>query len=156
MTRMDAMARGERARVFRAVGLWTAVIMTVTLSAVLVTQPATAPRILPVIAVVDASILLGLALNHRGHTTLASWLYLGTALAVLTFRAWTAGGIHSYGVQAYFIFVLIAGLVLGHRGGVYFALIAAALASLPHPQRPTSDSPQLPTIWDTLGSWGRG
>jgi 3-methylcrotonyl-CoA carboxylase alpha subunit len=35
------------------------------------------------------------------------------------------------------------------------ALIAAALANLPHLQQPTTSNQQLPTIWDTLGSWGR-
>ena len=45
---------------------------------------------------------------------------------------------------------------LARKSGGVEALIAAALMAMPHEQRPTTNDQRVPTIWDTLGSWGRG
>ena len=46
---------------------------------------------------------------------------------------------------------------LAKKSDAAIPLIAAALASMPHDgQRTTDNGQRVPTVWDTLGSWGRG
>ena len=46
---------------------------------------------------------------------------------------------------------------LARKSDPAIPLVAAALASMPHDGQQTTDNGQrLPTVWDTLGSWGRG
>jgi len=116
-----------QARRFHAVGLSTLGLVTLVVPLVMLLQPDTVGRGLRVIVVIDALALGTLWLNRRGHPGPASWIYLGVVFALLTFNALTAGGIRSPGVQAYFIFVMLAGLLCGERAGVGAAIVAAGL-----------------------------
>lgn len=119
--------QAQRARIFQGVALTTLALVNVILPLVIAVQPNTLPRALLSIAVVDSVAFVTLALNRRGRTRLASWMYISIILALLTFNALTGGGIRSPGVQAYFIFVMLAGLLLGERVGVITGLGCAVL-----------------------------
>ena len=117
----------QRSRMFHGVGLTTLALVDAMLPVIAFVQPDTLVRVLSSIGVVNGLCLTTLALNRRGRTDLASWLYIGVILALLTVNATTAGGIRSPGVQAYFIFVMMGGLLLGERVGVITALVCAML-----------------------------
>lgn len=119
--------QAQRARMFHGVALTTLALVTTIIPAAIAAQPTVLLRGLFAIAVVDSLTLTTLALNRRGRTRLASWLYICVILALLTVNATTGGGIRSPGVQAYFIFVMLAGLLLGERVGVITGLACAAL-----------------------------
>ncbi len=78
-------------------------------------------------AVTLASAVTCLAINRRGWTTIASWLFIASSIVAITQRTLNVGGIHSPGVIMYFVFALIAGLLLGRRAGIATALGSAAI-----------------------------
>ncbi|HEX6037689.1 ATP-binding protein [Longimicrobium sp.] len=119
--------QAEDVRLFRSVSLFTALIVTVIMPVIAVIQPDSAWRAARVMVVVDATVLFTLWLAGRGRVRLASWIYLWAIIALLTFNALTAGGIRSTGVQAYGVFVMVAGLLLGMRAGVVMTGVCAAL-----------------------------
>jgi two-component system sensor histidine kinase/response regulator len=67
-----------------------------------------------------------LALNHRGRTELASWLFVGSLVGLVTHKSLSSGGVSAPQSFLFLVFVLLAGLLLGTRGGV----ITAALETL--------------------------
>jgi signal transduction histidine kinase len=118
----------ERSRVFHGVALTTLVLVNFVLPVIALVQPDTLLRLLFSLGVQNTLLFTTLALNRRGRAEPASRLYLAVILALLTFNAFTAGGIRSPGVQAYFIFVMLGGLLLGERAGVITACVCAALS----------------------------
>lgn len=73
-------------------------------------------------------LVLGLIeVNRRGATKVASWLLVLGLIAILTYRVITTGGLRSSGMCGYVTFVLLAGLLLGERGGVLVALLIAGI-----------------------------
>ena len=74
---------------------------------------------------------LGVALlevNRRGRTILASWILVVGLVGLTTVMGFTVGGVRSPGVTMYFLFVLMAGLLLGMRAGIRVAIICAVLS----------------------------
>ena len=112
---------------FRRVALFTALIITAIMPVIAIAQPGVIGRAVRNILVVDGMVAIALWLNSRGRVRAASWLYVLVILALITYNAPAGGGIRSPGVQAYFIFVMLAGLLLGVRAGIAMALICAAL-----------------------------
>ncbi|EEF57811.1 multi-sensor signal transduction histidine kinase [Pedosphaera parvula Ellin514] len=64
-----------------------------------------------------------LLLNKRGHTRLAGVLLLTELWMMATVLALTAHGIHALAVLMFIVYVLIAGLVFGGRGGVVAGVV---------------------------------
>jgi|CXWL01.1.fsa_nt_gi PAS domain S-box-containing protein len=116
-----------RAQVFREVAGWTLGLVLLIVPIIMVIQPDTVPRGLRVIVVIGSLSLVTLSLNHLRQVNLACWLFLGGVIALLTTNAPPAGGIRSPGIQAFFIFVMLAGLLLGQRAGMLTALVCALL-----------------------------
>ena len=71
--------------------------------------------------------LVLLAVNRRGHTRAASIALVAGLVTLVTVMSFSAGGIRSPGVTMFFIFVLMAGLLLGQRAGIVAAAVCAAI-----------------------------
>ncbi len=85
------------------------------------------PRSITAFAVTLVSGVTCLSINRRGWTTIASWLFIASSIVAITQRALNVGGIRSPGVIMYFVFALIAGLLLGRRAGIATALVSATI-----------------------------
>ena len=68
-----------------------------------------------------------LAVNRRGHTRVASIALVAGLVTIVSVLAPTAGGIRSPGVTMFFVFVLMAGLLLGQRAGLITAMVCAGI-----------------------------
>ena len=68
-----------------------------------------------------------LALNHRGKTELASWLFIGSLVGLVTHKSLSSGGVSAPQCFLFLVFVLLAGLLLGTRGGVITAALEIAI-----------------------------
>ncbi|HEU0013036.1 MAG TPA: ATP-binding protein, partial [Longimicrobium sp.] len=120
--------QAEDARVFRGVARVTALVVTIIMPVVVLVQPDIFTRALRVLLVVDGTVLLTLWLARRGRVRAASWIYVLAIITLITYNALQVGAIRSPGVQAYFIFVMLAGLLLGPRAGIATGVVCAALA----------------------------
>jgi hypothetical protein len=126
-TRPPDVSLVEDARVFRKVAWATAVIVTAIMPLIALVQPPVVWRALWVTLVIDGVVVLTRWLAGRGRVRAASWVFVAVIVAVITVNAPAAGGIRSPGVQAYFIFVMMAGLLLGARAGVTMAVVCTLL-----------------------------
>jgi len=147
-------SQAEDVRLFRDVSLFTALVVTVIMPVIIVIQPDSVWRALRVMIVVDATVLFTLWLARHGRVRLASWIYLGAVIALITYNALTAGGIRSTGIQAYFVFVMVAGVLLGMRAGIVMTVVCAGLGlalvvaermGLPYPR--DTDGYSAPARW---------
>ena len=68
-----------------------------------------------------------LAIGKRGWIDSAAWLLIGIDIASTSLRALTAGGIRAPGVTLFFVYPLMAGLLLGERAGIATAIVCAAI-----------------------------
>jgi signal transduction histidine kinase/CheY-like chemotaxis protein len=118
----------QRAGIFRRVVLTTMGFGSVFLTLVAVVQRAVSVRAVIALVVINGLGLSLLALNRRGRSILASKLLIGGLITLVTILGLTAGGVRSPGVTMYFLFVLMAGLLLGQRAGVRVAIVCAALS----------------------------
>jgi len=118
----------QRARIFHRV-MWLIMATTsVLLGSILIAQPELTSRALVAIAVVDGLGLVLIWVNTTGRTALASWLLVLGLVTLVSVMALQAGGIRSPGVTFYFVFVLMAGVLLGQRAGIFVGTVCAALA----------------------------
>jgi PAS domain S-box-containing protein len=109
--------------------MWMVVAVIVGTHLLLVVeQPATGGRRLANMGLVLALTLVLLEVNRRGRTRLASWAAIFGLLAIASFRCLTTGGISSPVTPAFIPIVLLAGLLLGARGGVVTAAACAGVA----------------------------
>lgn len=111
------------ARMFHWVALLTAYVVTALLLILGISQPELFGRALKSIVIVDVMVIGTVIINRLGHPRVASWVYLAVAITLITYSAVSAGGIRSPGVHAWFIYVMLAGLLLGHRAGVLVATV---------------------------------
>ena len=97
-------------------------------------QPETWLRRLTSILIVLVLAVVALELNHRGRTQRASWIVIGSLIALVTFKSLGAGGVSAPQGFLFLVFTLLAGLLLETRGGAITALasilIGLALALL--------------------------
>src|SRR5262245_34673234 len=117
----------QRARVFHFV-VWMTMLFSSGFQAVVVVQQAT-PISRSAVALVFI-LSLGFALlelNRRGRTRLASILYVGGIVLLVTGMALTAEGIRAPGITTYVVMALTASLLLGERAGIATAIVCAAL-----------------------------
>jgi len=123
----DSREQTQRSRILHFV-IWGTVLVTASfVTLVMIHQPATVSRGVSTIAFVSVLSVALLRVNQRGRTELATGLFAGGLLALITMLALTAGGVRSPGVTMYFVIVLMVGLLLGQRAGAITALICAVL-----------------------------
>ena len=127
VTPVDAGLHAGDARVFRNVARTTALIVTAIMPVIMFAQHEAIWRALRNVVVVDGMVLFTLWLAGRGRVRAASWVYVCVLVALVTFNAPGAGGIRSPGIQSYFIFVMMTGLLLGDRAGIKMAVACAVL-----------------------------
>jgi len=134
--------------------VWTtAGTATVFLGLVLLTHPELAVRATTALVTVNLGCLVAFALNRRGHSRLASVLLVGCLVALVTGLAFSAGGIRSPGAGMYLVFVLMAGMLLGHRAGVATALVCASLGLFLVILEATGRLPRQTTHYDAVTFW---
>ncbi|MGE0448193.1 MAG: ATP-binding protein [Vicinamibacterales bacterium] len=124
---IDADDRARAAQMFRAIGIATSAIVSTIFPLIGYLQPETAWRAAQVVIAINLVVVATLVLNGRGRTRLACGLYLTLVIVLITVGALRAGGIRSPGVQSFFVFVMLAGLVLGERAGFLTAAAAAIM-----------------------------
>jgi|GEM_PF-3444326 len=107
-----------RARQYFSVTSATSGAVAAVLALLVIVEPATLARRGSTLVFIIVLTLGLLELNRRGRTALASALFVTGLLLTLTLRAWTSGGVNSASMQLYLMIVLIAGVLLGSRGGI--------------------------------------
>ena len=117
----------QRSRLFRQVTAGMMAVATTVLVAVMFVQPGQFTRALAALVAVNALGLIVLVVDRRGHTRVASIALVAGLVALVTVMSLSAGGIRSPGVTMFFIFVLMAGLLLGQRAGIVAAAVCAAI-----------------------------
>jgi len=65
--------------------------------------------------------LFGIFLNRKGRVSLASWIMLASFWAMGVFLLALSGGIQSQHIMIFMSGTVVAGIILGVRGGVHFA-----------------------------------
>ena len=88
--------------------------------------PDHAARAWAYMGIYDGECLGLLALARCGRTRLASFLLIALSASILTYSAWTAGGVRAPGMMCFLVLVAAAGILQGSRG----AFLAAAGCSL--------------------------
>jgi signal transduction histidine kinase len=119
----------------RARGLWLVgwsffALLAFLLVAAIIATPETLVRRGTSIALVGLLVLFLHALNRRGHTRVASWIFVLGLTVILTQRAWFTGGVHAPVALFYMLFVLIASGLLGSRGATVTAIACLGSAML--------------------------
>ena len=115
----------QRSRLFRQVTIGVMSVATTVLVLVMFVQPAKGVRAVVALAAVNALGLVLLAVNRRGYTRAASITLVAGLIALITTLSLTAGGIRNPSVTIFFIFVLMAGLLLGQRAGIVTAAVCS-------------------------------
>ena len=115
------LRRGARA-------LWVAswpffAVVTVMLGIAVLVEPQTLGRRAITIAAVGALILILHTLSRAGRPVLASWILVLGLSAIVTQRAWITGGIHAPVAVFYVLFIVMAGVLIGLRGGFITAAV---------------------------------
>lgn len=114
----------------RIAELLNIILLTVLVIAVMygLFSPIIHPNPAPVLAIISVEVilLLGLrALMRRGQVQLVSLLILLVLWAIYTLAAIVSGGVRTPAFSSYMSVILIAGLLLGGRGGIGFAGLCA-------------------------------
>lgn len=116
----------QRARTLWIVALGALIVgSTLLVVLALVQLESLQPRALA-LAVLWSVVGTVLELNRRGWTRVSTWGLLLGLIALVTYRAFHLGGMHSPVVPYYVIFVMTSGLLLGVSGGVITTFICLA------------------------------
>jgi PAS domain S-box-containing protein len=117
----------RKARVFFKL-VWGFVII-ITLSSIIniIVLPQNYIRWLVFFSIFSFFPLFFLILNSKSLIKLASGLYVLLILAVVVGMSWTAGGMRAPIIQAFSVIVLIAGLLLGWKKGIFIGIVASLL-----------------------------
>jgi PAS domain S-box-containing protein len=102
-------------------------IVSLFLIALVVLQPETIRQRSGTFIVFNLSALLLLVMNRLGKTRAASWGIVLVVGGILTIRTLSSGGIHAPATPLYVALVLLAGFLLGERGGTWVGITAGAL-----------------------------
>jgi signal transduction histidine kinase len=112
----------------RARALWIvswpffAVVLVILGIAVMV-EPQTAARRATTIASVGILITILHGISRSGRPLLASWMLVIGLSILVTQRAWITGGIHAPVSVFYVMFIVMAGVLIGLRGGLVTAFV---------------------------------
>jgi PAS domain S-box-containing protein len=129
--RFDVEKQTQQARLSYILIWSTMLVITVFQLVEVLLSPENLLRSIVIILAVDISGIAFIVLNRRGHTQLASSLFIAVLSFLVTALALTSGGVHSPAVAYYFLIVLIASLLLGERAsivtGVVFSITGLAM-----------------------------
>ncbi|HEY4129686.1 MAG TPA: HAMP domain-containing sensor histidine kinase [Gemmatimonadaceae bacterium] len=107
----------QRARALWIVSWPFFVVVAVLLSVAVLVEPYTAARRAATIGVVGLFMAVLHAISRAGRPVLASWMLVTGLSLIVTQRAWMSGGIHAPVAVFYVLFIIMAGALLGARGG---------------------------------------
>ena len=111
----------------RARALWVVswpflAIVALVLGIAVMVEPQTLARRATTVIAVGSLIAILHAISRAGRPMLASWMLVIGLTAIVTQRAWITGGIHAPVAVFYAIFIVMAGALLGNRGGFITAM----------------------------------
>jgi signal transduction histidine kinase len=112
----------------RARALWIAswpflAVVSLVLAVAVLVEPHTLARRSVTIAVVAGLISLLHVISRAGRPLLASWILVIGLSLIVTQRAWITGGIHAPAAVFYALFIVMAGVLIGVRGGLATAAV---------------------------------
>ena len=112
----------------RARALWIVswpffAVVAVVLGIAVLVEPHTLVRRATTIAAVGALITLLHVISRAGRPALASWILVIGLSVIVTQRAWITGGIHAPVAVFYVLFIVMAGVLIGPRGGLATAAV---------------------------------
>jgi len=113
----------DRARALWIVSWPFFAVVTAVLGMAVLVEPHTLARRVTTIAAVGVLILLLHAISRAGRPVLASWILVIGLSAIVTQRAWITGGIHAPVAVFYALFIVMATVLIGVRGGLATATI---------------------------------
>ncbi|HKP74840.1 MAG TPA: ATP-binding protein [Longimicrobiaceae bacterium] len=118
----------ERARLLFIVAWGGIGLAAVFYLLVMVVQPNIAGRAAVALAVWCSAGMGALLLSRAGRTVAGSWLLVAAFAELATGLALWGAGIRNPGVSAYYVVVLVAGLLLGERAGIAMGIVCAISA----------------------------
>ena len=92
-------------------------VVTLALAIAVLVEPDTFARRAMTVAAVGALVITLHAISRAGRPVLASWILVIGLSLIVTQRAWITGGIHAPVAVFYVLFILVATVLLGPRGG---------------------------------------
>jgi hypothetical protein len=101
-------------------------VVTVLLGIAVIVEPATLARRATTVAAVGVLIAILHGISRAGRPVLASWILVLGLSVVVTQRAWITGGIHAPVAVFYVLFIVMAGALIGARGGLATAAVCLA------------------------------
>ena len=101
-------------------------VVAIVLGLAVLVEPDTLVRRATTIAAVAALVLVLHAISRTGRVVLACWMLVIGLSVIVTQRAWITGGIHAPVAVFYTLFIVMAGVLLGVRGGVVTAMVCFA------------------------------
>jgi len=112
----------------RARALWVASwpffgVVTVALGIGVLVEPHTLARRATTVAAVGVLMILLHTISRAGRPVLASWILVIGLSVIVTERAWITGGIHAPVAVFYALFIVMAGVLIGVRGGLATAAV---------------------------------
>ena len=112
----------------RAGALWIVswpffAVVTVVLGIAGLVEPDTLARRAVTMAAVGALVTLLHAISRAGRPVLASWILVIGLTVIVTQRATNTGGIHAPVAVFYALFIVMAGVLIGVRGGLVTAAV---------------------------------
>ena len=113
----------------RARALWIVswpffAVITMLLGIAVLIEPDTLMRRATTVVAVGGLMTILHMTSRAGRPVLASWALVTGLSVIVTQRAWITGGIHAPVAVFYVLFIVMAGVLLGARGGVATAAIS--------------------------------
>jgi len=98
-------------------------VVTVMLGIAVLVEPDTLVRRATTVAAVGAVMILLHTTSRAGRPALASWILVIGLSVIVTQRAWITGGINAPVAVFYVLFIVMAGILIGTRGGIATAAV---------------------------------
>jgi PAS domain S-box-containing protein len=105
---------------------WTMGIITLGEAVLALLNPERTGRVLLIVLSVNLVCLVVFPFVQRGKTLLAGCLLIGLLWGLTTWLASSSGGVRSPVVAAYFILIVISGITMGGKAGLWVALATCA------------------------------
>jgi PAS domain-containing protein len=123
----DSEEQSQHARMFHTVACTTMLVAILFILPIMILLPGFTVRGLTTIVFVNTMGVILLVLNRWGRTRSASLLFVGGLILLIAALASTAGGIRAPAVTFNLIIVMMAGLLLGERIGIFTGIICMAV-----------------------------
>ena len=117
----------QRARTFWRIAWAVLSVFTFISVGFVLLEPSSFARRLGTNVVLWGVVLSLLAINRRGKTRAASWLFILALIVISGQRAWVSGGVDSPIIPFFLIFVVMAGLLLEKQGGIIVGALCIAV-----------------------------